>query len=246
MEVIDVYGIPGFREPFNCFTHLLGAAVFAVLSFYLVKRGRGASGRTVCLLVMALASVALLSLSSVYHMLWPGTAREVMRRLDVAAVFVLIGGTMTPIHVILFKGFHRWGPLTLVWSLAVTGIVLRMVFFSSLPPGIGTACFVLLGWGGAISAFALWRRYGWTFVKPLVFGGIAYTVGAIILLAGWPVLIPGVIGSHELWHLAVLAGLGFHWRFVWSFASFAMPVTELVQRERPCHREREPCNPLNL
>lgn len=221
MEVIDVYAIPGFREPFNCFSHLLGVVVFSVLAVLLVKRGRGVPSRTLSLIVMALSSIALLSLSSVYHMLWAGTAREVMKRLDVAGVFVLMGGTMTPIHMILFKGFHRWGPLTMVWSLAVTGITLRMLFFSSLPPGVGTACFVLFGWGGAISAFVLWRRYGWSFVKPLVYGGVAYTLGATILLAEWPVLITGVIGSHELWHLAVLTGLGFHWRFVWGFAGGA-------------------------
>ncbi|MBP90657.1 MAG: hypothetical protein CMJ64_28760 [Planctomycetaceae bacterium] len=115
-------------------------------------------------------------------------------------------------------------------ALAVTGIVLRIMFFSALPPGVGTACFVLLGWGGAISAFVLWRRYGGDFVKSLVFGGIAYTLGAIILLAEWPVLITGVIGPHEVWHLAVLTDLGFHWRFVWEFASGTMPVTKLAQR----------------
>ena len=223
MEVIDVYPIPGFREPFNCFSHLLGVVVFTVLSYFLLRRGRGTRSRIVSLTVLALSSITLLSLSSVYHMLWPGTGRAVMQRLDVAGIFVLMGGTMTPLHMILFKGFHRWGPLTLVWCLAVTGIVLRMVFYSSLPPGVGTACFVLLGWGGAIAAFVLWRRYGWVFVRPLVFGGLAYTLGAIILLANWPVLLPGVIGPHELWHIAVLAGLGFHWRFVWHFAGGTAP-----------------------
>jgi channel protein (hemolysin III family) len=228
MEHIDVYSIPGFREPFNCFSHLIGAVGFAALSFPFIRRGRGSRGRVACLVVMALSSILLLSLSGVYHMLWPGTAREVMRRLDVAAVFVLIGGTMTPIHVILFRGFHRWAPLTLVWGLAATGITLRMVFFASLPPGVGTACFVLLGWGGAISALVLWRRYGWSFVEPLVFGGIAYTIGAVILLAGRPVVLPGVIGPHELWHIAVLAGLGFHWRFVWAFAGGIEPACDPI------------------
>ncbi len=224
MEEIDVFAISGFREPFNCFSHLLGVVVFVVLSFFFVRRGSGARSRTLSLVVMAFASILLLSLSTSYHMLWPGTAREVMRRLDIAGVFVLIGGTMTPVHAILFRGFHRWAPLTLVWTLAVAGIVLRMVFFDSLPPGVGTACFVLLGWGGAISAFVLWRRYSWNFVKPLVFGGVAYTLGAVVLLAGWPVLITGVIGSHELWHVAVLSGLAFHWRFVYSFADGTVSV----------------------
>ena len=39
---------------------------------------------------------------------------------------------------------------------------------------------------------------------------------------GWPVLIPGVVGPHELWHVAVLVALSLHWRFVYLHA--ALPL----------------------
>ncbi len=167
---------------------------------------------------MALSSVFLLSMSAVYHLLGPGTGRYVMRQLDVAGVFALIAGTVTPVHAILFRGFHRWAPLFVVWSAAAMGISLRSIFSESLAPGVGTAIFLLLGWGGLISCVLLWRRYGFSFVKPLLAGGVAYTLGAIILGLNWPTLIPGVVEAHELWHMAVLAGLGLHWKFVFGFA----------------------------
>ena len=88
----------------------------------------------------------------------------------------------------------------------------------SLPFGVGTAIFLLFGWCGLISCILLWKWYGFTFVKPLVWGGVAYTVGAIILGLNGPTLIPRVIGAHELWHVAVLIGLGLHWKFVFQFA----------------------------
>jgi hemolysin III len=65
----------------------------------------------------------------------------------------------------------------------------------------------------------LWRRYGYRFVEPLVWGGVAYTVGAMLILFRWPIFIPGVVGYHELWHLAVLIGISLHWKFVFQFAA---------------------------
>jgi len=168
---------------------------------------------------MVLCTVFLLSMSAVYHLLGPGTGRDVLRRLDIAGVFALIAGTVTPVHTILFKGFSRWAPLLLVWSVAATGITLRSMFPQGLPTGFGTGIFLLMGWGGLISFGLLYKRYGFTFVKPLLWGGVAYSLGAVILILNWPVLIPGVVRAHELWHIAVLAGLGLHWKFVFQFAA---------------------------
>lgn len=225
MDSIDTYPIPGFREPVSCFSHLVAAPVFAILGYFLVRRGRGNRVRTASLTVMVLSTVFLLSMSAVYHMLSPGPGRTVMRHLDIAGVFVLIAGTMTPVHAILFRGFGRWGPLLLVWSAAATGITLMTVFAESLPRGVGSAIFLLLGWGGLVSCIQLWRRYGFRFVRPLLWGGLAYTLGVFILGLKWLTLIPGVIGSHELWHAAVLVGLGLHWAFVFQFAG-GRPVPE--------------------
>lgn len=219
MYRIEALAIPGFREPVNCFSHLGGAAVFAVLAVFLVCRGRGSFSRIASLAVMAFSAVLMLSLSGVYHMLGVGTARESMERIDVAAVFVLIAGTATPIYTTLFTGPARWGHLVLVWCVAAAGITFRMVFYSSIPSGIGTGFFVMLGWGLAVSAIVLWRRYGFRFIRPLVAGGVAYSLGAVVLELHWPILIPGVVGPHEIWHAAVLAGLGLHWLFVSRCAS---------------------------
>ena len=219
MDEIDAYPIPGFREPVSCWTHLLAVPVFVILGYFLVQRGRGNWGRASSLAVMAVSTVLLLSMSAVYHLLGPGTARQVMRQLDVAAVFVLIAGTVTPVHAILLQGFNRWAPLLLVWSAAATGIALRSVLSTSLPHGVGIAIFLVMGWGGLISCILLWKRYGFLFVEPLLWGGVAYTLGAVTLSLNWPTPIPGIVGAHELWHLAVLVGLGLHWKFVFGFAA---------------------------
>ena len=214
-----IYSIPGFAEPVSCFTHLLGVIVFAVLTVFLLRRGWGNRGRVMMLGVFAFSCVFVLSMSTVYHLLPLGsTSREVLRRLDQAAIFTLIAASFTPAHGILFDGWRRWAPLLLIWTVAITGIVLSSIFDSRIPAWITTTVYLSMGWAGLISTIMAWSRYGGRFLRPLIVGGVAYTIGALVDLAGWPNLIPGVFGPHELFHIAVLVGISAHWRFVLQFA----------------------------
>ena len=87
-----ILSILGFSDPVSSLSHLAGALVFAWLSVVLLRRGRGDRVRMISLCVFAFSCVLLLSLSGVYHLLSPGTAvREVLKRLDHAAIFVQIG-----------------------------------------------------------------------------------------------------------------------------------------------------------
>jgi len=83
---------------------------------------------------------------------------------------------------------------------------------------MATSSVFLLSMRGLISCVLLWKRFGSSFVKPLLGGGIACTLGAIVLDLNWPTLIQGVVVAHELWHVAVLVGLGLHWKFAFQFA----------------------------
>jgi predicted membrane channel-forming protein YqfA (hemolysin III family) len=76
-----------------------------------------------------------------------------------------------------------------------------------------------MGWLGLFSGILLARRYGFSFVKPLLIGGLAYSSGALIEFLQWITVLPGVIHPHELFHVAVLMGVFFQWLFVWQFAT---------------------------
>lgn len=222
MNAFGTHSLPGFFEPVSCFTHLFAAPVFAVIGWFLLQKSRGSWARSISLAVMVVTTVFLLSMSGIYHLLEEGSARTIMMQLDVAGVFTLIAGTATPVHAILFTGLKRWLPLLIVWVSAAVGITLRIVFWNSFPSWVGIAIFLVMGWGGAASCLLLWRRFGYSFIEPLFMGGLAYTIGAIILGLHWPNVIPGIIGPHELWHVAVLVGLSLHWAFVFEFAAGAL------------------------
>lgn len=222
---ISTVPISGIREPFSSISHILGAIVFIGLAIALHRRGRGSRLRTISLGLMSYVCIQTLIISSIYHMLWPGHYREIMLRVDVAGIFFVIAGCLTPVHTILFTGPERWAPIAVAWVTAFGGALLRMSYFDQMPSVAGIAIFLVFGWGGAVTAFVLWRRHGWKFVQYAVLAGLSYTVGAVVLLLHRPVLIDGIIGPHELWHLAVLAGLALHWRFVFQFAEGAVPAT---------------------
>ncbi|MBL4846426.1 MAG: hemolysin III family protein [Planctomycetes bacterium] len=210
--------IPGFSDPVASISHLLAACVFVVLSYWLVKKGLTRKGRFLTLAQFAFACVFLLSVSGVYHSLTPGTtARAVMQRMDHAAIFTLIAASATAPHMILFRGIWRWGMVALLWSIAITGLTLKTIYFNDLPEWIGVGLYLGMGWLGILTVGKLWQHHR-PLVGLLIAGGLAYTVGALCELAEWPILIDGVFGPHELFHLAVIAGVALHWRFVLAFA----------------------------
>lgn len=207
--------LPGFYEPASAFLHLGAAVIFAVLGPRLVLKNRGDRTRVILLTVFAFAGIMMLSISGVYHMLTRGTsASAVLLRLDHAAIFVLIAGTFTPIQGLLFTGTARWLGLAGMWAIAVTGVTLVSIFFDSMPRGLSTGLYIGMGWLAGVSLISVWRRRGFRYISPMLFGGIAYTLGAILLSLQWPTIIPGVFAHHELWHIAVILGIGLQWSFI--------------------------------
>lgn len=216
----------GFADPFSSLSHLLAAGIVLALGVAFLLRNRSDFGHALGVTVFIIGAVFLLSMSGVYHLLEPGTGgRAVLQRLDHAAIFVLIAATFTPVHLVLFRGIARWGMLLLIWASAITGLTLKTVFFTQIPEALGLSLYLGLGWVGAVSAYLLYRRCGLRPLLPLVVGALAYTLGAVLELAGYPVLIPRVIGPHEIFHVLVLVGITAHWRFIRDIA-----------RDEPVHR----------
>jgi channel protein (hemolysin III family) len=228
---MSIYSIPGFTHPVSSLTHLLGAGIFALLAIPLWRRCPTRSCRCTTA-IFSLTVVFLLSMSGVYHLLGTdGTAHRVLQRLDHAAIFALIAGSFTPLQLGFFhSGWARWGVLLLVWSLTTTGIVLKVIFFDAIPEWLGLTLYLGLGWIGLGSGIALAHRHGFSFIRPLVYGGLAYTLGGIADFSQWPELIPGVLGPHELLHVGVLLGIGGFWWFFYREVSAIPCLLAVPQR----------------
>ncbi len=214
--------IPGFSDPFSSISHLLAAFIFFLYGIRLIALARGHRGELIAVSVFVFSVIFLLSMSGVFHLLdHDGAARIVLQRLDHAAIFGLIAGTFTPVHTILFKGFWRWGFLLIIWLLAIVGITWKSIFFNDMAEWLGLMFYLGLGWGAIFSAYHTHRLHGFKIIKPLMYGGLAYTVGASLEFLQLPIVIPGAIGPHELFHIAVLAGIAWHWQFVRNLLKLA-------------------------
>ncbi len=128
-------------------------------------------------------------------------------------IYVLIAGTYTPAAWSLMKPAWRRGTLAIVWCVA--GFCGARVWFGGiLPTWLSTLIYLGMGWGVLFCYRELARNLGHRTLLPLPLGGIFYSVGALINLARWPVLLPGVFGAHELFHFFVIAGSACHVLFM--------------------------------
>jgi channel protein (hemolysin III family) len=219
-QPVEIWHASACYEPCSSLSHFFGAALFLLLGLLLVYRGRGERLRVGLLLVYSFTSVFLLAMSGSYHMLARGlAARSVLERLDHAAIFLFIAGTCTPAYGLLFTGRVRWCLLGVTWTAAAAAVALKVTLFTSVPEWLGLSFYLGFGWMAAVVAVHFARRFGFNFVRPLLWGGLAYSAGAAMDFFGWPVLIPGFVHAHELFHVVVLGAALCHWVFVWQFAA---------------------------
>ncbi len=207
--------ILGINDPFSATTHLAGAVVGSFLLRRLVRRGAHSSWVSWSLWVFAVSAIFLLTCSGLYHGLPRGTdARSVLQRLDHAGIFLLIAGSFTASHGLFFRGAWLWSMNALIWASGVVGVTLKVVFFDEISEALGLWLYVGMGWFGAVAMTKLTILGAWRAAGCLALGGVVYTAGALgeFYAERTLRLLPGVVGAHELFHLAVLGGLGIHWK----------------------------------
>jgi hemolysin III len=202
------------REPVNGLTHLGAAVVSAVGLAALLITGRSTIGKEVSLLIYGSTLVMLFAASSTYHLV-KGSPRVmgILRKVDHAAIYLLIAGSYTPFCYNMFSGFWQWGLLAIVWSLALLGVILK-IFIINSPRWLNAAIYLVLGW---LIVFAVREMLATLPVGALVWlsaGGILYTLGAIVYATKILNFVPGKFGFHEVWHIFVILGALAHFAAV--------------------------------
>lgn len=213
-----------FKEPVNSVTHLIGAVLALVATVLLLLVSDGSPRAIVSLAIFGISSVVLFTSSTLLHAVRAGpNVERWLRRLDHAAIFVLIAGSYTPIALIAMQpDFSGWGwtLFGVVWGIAIAGLVFKLLWIGA-PRWLSTALYLAMGWLVVIAIVPVARSLGLTNMTWLIIGGLFYTVGAVIYALKKPNLWPGVLGFHELWHLFVLAGWGSHLVIVFRLATLS-------------------------
>ena len=196
----------GVSHQFAAFTALGAGAVLVALA-------PSTSARVGCA-IYALSLTGLLGISAFYHVpMWPQDTRRWLKRLDHAAIFVLIAGTYTPVCMLALPALSGTRLLSFVWIGAAAGS-LRALFWPAAPRSLIAALYVILGW--MVVAYLPDLRAG---LSPsglalLAAGGVLYTAGAIVYALRWPDPRPRLFGYHEVFHLLVIAAAACHFAAV--------------------------------
>ncbi|MDD5249587.1 MAG: hemolysin III family protein [Rhodocyclaceae bacterium] len=142
--------------------------------------------------------------STLYHGIPIERARRVLRALDHSSIFLLIAGTYTPFMLVNLRGPWGWSLLAAIWTLALTGIVLRLLLRGRLH-GLVVSLYIAMGWAVVVAVKPMLEHVAAGGLALLAAGGLAYTGGVVFYK--WR-LLPY---HHAIWHGFVLLGSALHY-----------------------------------
>lgn len=201
------------EEIANCVSHGAGliAALVSVPILLVSAIRHGDALNIVGDGVFACTMVLLYLASTLYHALSQSKAKRVFRMLDHGAIFLLIAGTYTPFTLGVLRGAWGWTLLALVWSLAIFGVIVKVVG-GIRRPYLSTGLYLTMGWLILIAVRPLWSRMPLPGILWLLAGGLAYTGGVVFYAA------KQVRYNHFVWHLFVIVGTTCHFFAVLRYA----------------------------
>jgi hemolysin III len=198
--------------------HRASVPVAICLTVLLAVRAPTGSTRA-AVIVYGICVIAMLTVSGVYHLPRLFTRdRRVLRRLDHSTILVAIAGTYTGVIALAMTGTTEMVLLVVVWLTAVTGIVVRMVWFER-PALLGALVYLGCGWLALVHPVAFLRALTPLEFSLLAAGGLLYTAGAVVFATGRPNPWPATFGFHEVWHLCVVAAALCHWIAIYLMAA---------------------------
>lgn len=202
------------EELANSLSHGFGLAASLVAAPVLVASAatNGDAAFLVGSVVFAISLILLYLASTWYHTLPVGRRKEILRRFDHAAIYVLIAGSYTPFTLGALRGAWGWTLFGIIWSAALIGVFLKL-FAGVRRERVSTAIYLLMGWLVVIAIVPLLENVPTAGVAWLAAGGLAYTGGVVFYV------MRRLRYAHFIWHLFVLAGSTCHFFAVLWYAA---------------------------
>jgi hemolysin III len=196
---------PAARPRLRGWSHLGFVLPAVVATAVLVWLARGDVGRQLALLVYGASSVALFTVSGLYHVgTWSPAVRARWRRLDHSTIFLLIAGTYTPVTLTVLSGGWKWTIVAVVWGLAIAGVVL-VTSPLRVPRPLLAGTYLAIGWVAIVALPVMARSVGVTTMALMLGAGAAYSTGAVCYATKRPRLSPRWFSYHEVFHVLVIA-----------------------------------------
>lgn len=200
-------------ERLNSFTHLAGTAL-AIAGFTLLVGQASEQGdfwKTIAFSTFGAGLVILYAASTLYHS-FRGPAKAVLRKIDHAAIYLLITATYAPFMLVSLRGPFGWTMFAVVWIMALCGMTQAWRRSDGGDPS--PLPYLAMGWLGVIAFVPLVDKLGVAGLGWLAAGGVFYTAGILFYLNDrrWR-------HAHGIWHLFVMGGSASHFVAVLYFVN---------------------------
>jgi hemolysin III len=188
-------------ERFNTITHAVGACLAAAGGTVLITvAARGEDPwKITSVSIYAVMLLALYLTSSLYHGA-RGLAKDVLRKLDHCAIYLLIAGTYAPFTLVTLRGAWGWSMFGVVWSLALLGLA-QEIWYARGARILSLLIYVMMGWLAVVAIRPLIAALGYEGFAWLAAGGLLYTAGIAFYATDHKVR-----HGHGIWHVFVLGG----------------------------------------
>ncbi len=208
LDMVEHYRTPAEKRA-DLWVHIVGLVLAGIGGIVLAVLAAVYSGigATVATAIYALCLIAMLSISTVYNQIRPCAARPILRRLDEAAIFLMIAGSYTPFTTQRFEGAWSIGFSILVWAIALGGVFAKLAL-PRLSDAVWSAVYVGFGWVAVLALKPMMETVHPIALGLLVAGGLIYTAGVFVFIS------PKVKFRRAIWHGFVVTGAMTHWAAV--------------------------------
>ena len=209
------------KEPGSAITHFIGMlmAIFAAVPLLIKAAHEPSRIYIISLTIYAASLILLYAASTSYHTFdISPKVNTILKKIDHMMISVLIAGSYTPVCLIVLKGRTGIILLTIVWAIAIAGILIK-AFWVYCPKWVSSVLYIGMGWTCVLAFTQILNNmspaaFGW-----LLAGGIIYTVGGVIYALKLPLFNNKHknFGSHEIFHLFVMGGSACHFVVMYAF-----------------------------
>ena len=209
------HGLPQYtfgEELLNSISHGFGAVASLVGMIFLILKAQ--SGRDIAsVIIFSASSIALYTVSCVYHGMHVSAAKKYLRIADHCSIFLMIGGCYTPFIFMILEGWVQIAVLIGIWATGIVGITLNLIDLKRFSKW-SMACYIIMGWFAVAVIPVLIRKLERNALVLLFAGGLCYTVGAVVYGLGKKLKWPYV---HTFYHFLILAGTALHYAMVYVY-----------------------------
>ena len=189
------------EEFLNAFTHSIGA-LFSIYAIVMLAVSSHNPTEATTTAIFGATLFILFQSSALYHAMVNETAKNVFRRIDHSAIFMLIAGTYTPILLLVIPFPLSVALLAMTWYLAITGIIYSCLTLKF--KYLSTGLYLVMGWLSLFLIYAIWNNASHMAVWLLLIGGGFYSFGCIFYLIKKKFM-------HTIWHIFVIMGAVCHY-----------------------------------